>query len=621
MQFKSTYKNNENNSQKYVLNLSKYKVNHHEYSVLSKGLKFIPTPQNGNIKKVILNDFDEFARKLRCKYHFDKGENLPIHPFKKPSGYNPPFTCYALEDYIDKTKLELSSIPIKKIHNNTSKLEREALTSLRNNNNIVIKKADKSNTIVIMDKDQYIAEAMRQLKSKHYMQVDKPDLHNLHHIIQNRVTQMYSKGSIDKETYRYLCDNKPSLKCGHLYLLPKIHKIKDEVRYALQNGQCSIRQLPPGRPIISQCDTPTRKIGAYCDYFLIPIVQNQSTYIKDTADFINKIETLELPAEVLLITYDVTSMYTNMEFGELLSAVNETYKNANKPQIDIPYPETEDLIFLLKCVLENNYFEFNGKYFKQIIGCSMGAIPSPEISDTRMYQITNYIMSKFKFANRVLYHGRFRDDGFIAFNGTQNEILQFFDIGNTCHEHLKFTYEISEKSVNFLDTTIYKGIRFQENNILDIKSYVKPTNNFQYLHRKSTHSPSVFKGFIKGECIRHTRNTSDPCILSTILTDFKTHLSKRGYSDKEIDPIIRTMENTNRKKFLVKTDLKCKQRQPNVMITKYNPHFKGLKKRILKYWNVLKNDEICKELFTKEPIIAYSKHKNIGEMIIQSRLQ
>lgn len=89
MQFKSTYKNNENNSQKYVLNLSKYKVNHHEYFVLSKGLKFIPTPQNGNIKKVILNDFDEFARKLRCKYHFDKGENLSIHPFKKPSGYNP----------------------------------------------------------------------------------------------------------------------------------------------------------------------------------------------------------------------------------------------------------------------------------------------------------------------------------------------------------------------------------------------------------------------------------------------------------------------------------------------------------------------------------------------------
>lgn len=82
---------------------------------------------------------------------FDKGKNLPIHPLKKPSGYNPSFTWYALENYIDKTKLELSSIPIKKIQNNTSKLEREALASLRNNNNSVTKEADKSNTFVIMD--------------------------------------------------------------------------------------------------------------------------------------------------------------------------------------------------------------------------------------------------------------------------------------------------------------------------------------------------------------------------------------------------------------------------------------------------------------------------------------
>lgn len=98
------------------------------------------------------------------------------------------------------------------------------------------------------------------------------------------------------------------------------------------------------------------------------------------------------------------------------------YTCTTKPQSDIPYPypDAEDLIFLLKCVLDSNYLR---KYYKQIIGCSMGVIPSPEVSDTRMYQITNHIMSKFKFlikfANQVLYHGRFRDDGFIAFNGTK----------------------------------------------------------------------------------------------------------------------------------------------------------------------------------------------------------
>lgn len=71
---------------------------------------------------------------------------------------------------------------------------------------------------------------------------------------------------------------------------------------------------------------------------------------------------LSWSAYVLLITYDVTSMYTNMEFDALINAVYETYKCATKPQSDIPYPNAEDLIFLLKCVLENNYIECNGKY-------------------------------------------------------------------------------------------------------------------------------------------------------------------------------------------------------------------------------------------------------------------
>lgn len=77
-----------------------------------------------------------------------------MNTFRKPSGYKHPLTCHALKQYIDKTKLELSSIPIRTIRNNTSKLERETLTSLKNNSNIVVKKAGKSNTIVIMDKKQ-----------------------------------------------------------------------------------------------------------------------------------------------------------------------------------------------------------------------------------------------------------------------------------------------------------------------------------------------------------------------------------------------------------------------------------------------------------------------------------
>ena len=115
---------------------------------------------------------------------------------------------------------------------------------------------------------------------------------------------------------------------------------------------------------------------------------------------------------------------------------------------------------------------------------------------------------------------RYRDDGIILFNGTREQITELFEHGNSLHNLLKFTYEISEQELTFLDVSIYKGKRFQKSNILDVKSYIKPTNNFQYLHRESAHPTSVFKGLIKGECIRHMRNTYDSTIFEKKIGTF-----------------------------------------------------------------------------------------------------
>ena len=37
-----------------------------------------------------------------------------------------------------------------------------------------------------------------------------------------------------------------------------------------------------------------------------------------------------------------------------------------------------------------------------------------------------------------------------------------------------FTAEISDKEINFLDTTVYKGVRFHNQGILDIRIHFKP---------------------------------------------------------------------------------------------------------------------------------------------------
>ena len=51
---------------------------------------------------------------------------------------------------------------------NLTKEEREAISALKNNPNIIIKKADKGSSLVIMNRTDYINEAERQLNDKKF---------------------------------------------------------------------------------------------------------------------------------------------------------------------------------------------------------------------------------------------------------------------------------------------------------------------------------------------------------------------------------------------------------------------------------------------------------------------
>ena len=62
--------------------------------------------------------------------------------------------------------------------------------------------------------------------------------------------------------------------------------------------------------------------------------------------------------------------------------------------------------------------------------------------------------------------------------------------------------KVRAMETTFLDTVIYKGDRFKEQSILDIKTHFKPTETFQYTHFSSCHPPSVKIGFVKGEALR-----------------------------------------------------------------------------------------------------------------------
>ena len=53
---------------------------------------------------------------------------------------------------------------------------------------------------------------------------------------------------------------------------------------------------------------------------------------------------------------------------------------------------------------------------------------------------------------------------------------------NKHHPMIKFTTEISQKRITFLNTTVFKGKRSYADTILDIRTHFKPIETFKYTH-------------------------------------------------------------------------------------------------------------------------------------------
>ena len=68
----------------------------------------------------------------------------------------------------------------------------------------------------------------------------------------------------------------------------------------------------PGRPFVSSVECHASKISKFVDHYLKPQAEALPSYIKNTADFINKINDGEnITGEIFLVTLDVKFLHTN----------------------------------------------------------------------------------------------------------------------------------------------------------------------------------------------------------------------------------------------------------------------------------------------------------------------
>ena len=135
--------------------MSNKKLTDAEILLLNKGLKFTPIPKLASSQE-LTEDVNEFNRKLRLAEYFDGTEDHDISLVRNKSKFIPPNNRNdALDEFIDTVE-KFPKTPIQSnVKNNLTQAEWEALKTLRGDEDIIIKEADKGGATIIMNKEDY----------------------------------------------------------------------------------------------------------------------------------------------------------------------------------------------------------------------------------------------------------------------------------------------------------------------------------------------------------------------------------------------------------------------------------------------------------------------------------
>ena len=185
----------------------------------------IPKLQKRGIRRNLLKDFDLFARRMRLKDIFHGKENKQ-HPFYVKSTWEPPVQqSVALETFLEEVKFELANSPSKRPKDNLSPGERRALHNLLGDKTIIVKKADKGTTTVIMSREQKIKEGQILLNDlDNYRPLEKQMADETVEKIKQLTTSMLTESHIDEMTVKWLSQTPNPLRIAEFYTLTKIHR-------------------------------------------------------------------------------------------------------------------------------------------------------------------------------------------------------------------------------------------------------------------------------------------------------------------------------------------------------------------------------------------------------------
>ena len=484
-------------NKKRIYNESNRKLTQPEIDLLNKGLKF-------GIRDKKVNEFELLSRFELLSQRLHSHKIAESTDERKTRLDNNTAFLKSLQTFAFDF-VELS----KKADDNLNQDERKALEDLSKDPTIIITKADKGEAVVIQNVCDYKSKiAALLMEDGKFLKLEIDDTCERETKLQNKLRYLSNKGAVTRETYKRVspCGSKS----GILYGLPKIHK-----------------QGVPIRPIISAIGTYTYKLSKYLDEIIKPILVEDHFMAKDTFDFVNLISEQKLESHNYMVSFDVSSLFTNVPVTETIEIIlNRCFVNKDDKFHGLSRRQLKELleVCVQKCI-----FKFDGEYYEQIDGVSMGNPLGPLFANVFMAELESKNMDRLKSLG-VVFWIRYVDDIF-AILKSETCAEQVLSHLNIVHSNIKFTTEVEKNnSIPFLDVLVKR-----KKGRLHTEMYRKTTFTGVYLNWYSLTSKKYKLGLINCLLDRIWKICSDPEIIDLEVKRTKSILLTNNYPLKILD--------------------------------------------------------------------------------------
>jgi len=451
-----------------------------------------------------------------------------------------------------------------------------------------------------MDKEAYINEANRQLENiKYYQKINEPIFPANAVKINKILDELLHSRKINKKEFDYLRADPETARPRLFYMLPKIHKKRE--------SWPQLNRMPEGRPIVSDCSSESYHVSEYIDKFLAPISILHPAYLKDTYDFVDKITKIEIADNHLLVTGDITSLYTNMNLDRILKTVEEAfekYPNNIRPSLEI--------LKLLEITLKGNDFTFNEEFYLQNYGVAMGKKYAPALANLYLEYFDHMAMNGFKI--KPTFYRRYLDDIILVWPGTVEELNEYNLFLNNLIPDITVTLKSNNNQIDFLDTTIFRSK--DNNNKLYTKVFFKETDSHQLLHASSFHPKHTCIGVLKSQLLRFKRlsstyeNYAESCFI------LFNALKERGYSRRKFRKMKREIWLGSDKKTN-NTNLETNTNNNDNMIA-LSLRYNQFGNKFTQMWKTIIQENALFENYRL--VSAYSRNRNIASYLVSAKL-